>query len=380
MQLRGRIRSSITRWMTAAALMMLLFVSCQRRPLEIYYRPTCRVTLDVDWSDFPEVPTGMSAYFYRDGNPVPIIIPTADIYSTEVNLPEGHYNCFVINQTEEEFYSFDFMDMNEFGEAKAVLASTKSRWFKASSTRADIDPSAVAIAPENLGIGLVGEFEITQEMIEIYQADYADWVTKTKSKTTKAEISKRALDATSVHLHATMHNVVCELNVRVHIKNIQYLYSARASMDGLATGVFLHNGVTTEDQTVQLLESDIWTMHVNENDPTSGYIEAKIRTLGLPGQVNTDLTLRDPSANLFTLNCLLVDHTTARSFDFEVGNKFDLEVGVHGLNLALNLSVGTEMEPEITLPEVEPVEGGSTGGFDVNVDEWGQGETVDIPM
>ena len=379
MQLSGRIHSTIFRWMTTAALLVLLLAGCQRRPLEMYYRPTCRVTLEVDWSDFPEVPTGMSAYFYREGNPTPTIIPTADIYSTEVNLPEGHYRCFVINQTEEEFYSFDFMDMNEFGEAKAVLAYTKSRWFKANSTRADIDPSAVAIAPENLGIGLVGEFDITAEMVENYQADYADWVTKTKTKT-KSEISKSSLDATSVHLHATVHNVVCELNVQVHIKNIQYLYSARASMDGLATGVFLHNGVTTEDQTVQLLESDIWTMHVDENDPTSGYIEAKIRTLGLPGQVNTDFSLRDPSANLFTLNCLLVDRTTARTFDFEVGNKFNLEMGIHGLNLALNLSVGTDVEPEITLPEVEPAEGGSAGGFDASVSEWEEGADVEIPM
>lgn len=375
MKLSGRIRSTIVRWMTAAALLVLLPAGCQRRPLEIYYHPTCRVTLDVDWSDFPEVPTGMSAYFFRDGDAVPTIIPTADIYSTEVNLPEGHYRCFVINQTEEEFYSFDFTEMNQFGEAKAVLATTKSRWFK--STRAGVDPSAVAIAPENLGIGLVGEFEITAEMVENYQADYADWATKTK---TKSEVSKSFLDASSVHLHAIVHNVVCELNVRVHIQNIQYLYSARASMDGLATGVFLHNGVTTESKTVQLLESDIWTMHTNNNDPSSGYIEAKIRTLGLPGKISSNLSLRDPAANIFSLNCLLVDNSTVRTFDFEVGNKFDLEMGIHGLNLVLNLSVGTEMEPEITLPEVEPAGGGSTGGFDVNVDDWDQGETVDIPM
>lgn len=375
----GRIFSAIVRWMTAAALGVLLLAGCTRRPLEIYYRPNCRVTLDVDWSDFPEVPSGMSAYFFRDGDDRPIIIPTADIYSTEVNLPAGHYRCFVMNQTEEEFYSFDFMDMNQFGTAKAILATTKSRWFKSADTRAGIDPSAVAIAPENLGIGLVDEFDITEEMIESYQAEYANWVTKTKNNSQDPH-SKSILDAASVKLFAKVHNVVCEMNVRVHIKGIQNLYSVRASMDGMASGVLLNSGLTTDGKTVQLLESDIWKLHLDDNDATLGYVESKIRTLGIPGAFSGDFSLRDPSLNKFRLNCLLVDGMTVRDFDFQVGNQFDLEMGIHGINLVLNLTVGTEMIPEVTLPDVEPVNGVGSGGFDVNVSEWDQGETVDIPM
>lgn len=377
-------------WFILISALALILASCERRPLEYYYRPTCRVILNVDWSNFPEIPTGMSAYFFRDGDNYPIVATTSEIYSTEVDLPVGHFRCFVMNQTPEEFWTYSFMNMNDFSTAEATLTMTKSGWYKSKVSRAGIDPAAVAVAPEDLGIALIDEFEITEEMVDDYQALYADWKTKTKAAQTKGSASddstkdaaakaKVALDGATYHIYGIAYNVVCELNVKVHIQNIYNLYSARASMDGLADGFLISADRASDNETVQLMDSDVWSKHIDDIDPTKGYVEGRVRTLGLPGSISGNLALRDPNANIFNFSCQLVDRTTTRDFEFKVGNKFNIEMGVHGINLVLDLELGTWEDPDVVLPDVPPA-GGDGGGFDVNVDEWEQGETVEIPM
>ena len=384
-------------WWIVLICVLAALCGCERRPMDYYYNPTCKVVLNVDWTNFPEVPTGMSAYFYKDGGDAPIILLSDKITSMEVNLPAGHYHAYVINQTPEEFGTILFSGMSDYLTAKGVLAQTKSRWYKSkasSDASKAVDPSAVSVQPENLAVAVIDEFDITEDMVEKYQKQYADWKTKTKqvaanaaraahTKATPEEEaaaeSKNILDGLTLYLNTIAYNMVSELNVRVHIQNIYNLYSARASMNGLAEGVVLYAGRPTDDAAVQLMESNLWKKTVDVTDPTKGYIESSIMTFGLPGGPTGDLSLRDATLNAFGLSCLLVDQTTIVDVDYNVGNRFTLQMGVHGLKLVLNLEVGTNLDPAVTLPDVSPA-GGASGGFDATVDDWELGETVEISM
>ena len=371
-------------------LLLAALCGCKRRPLEYYYRPVCRVVLTVDWSHFPEVPTGMTAFFYRDGDDYPIVHTTAEIPSSEVDLPVGHYRGFVINQSPEEFGTFGFLRMGDYTQARASLLQTRARWYrmKSGETRDGVDESMVSYAPENLGVAPLEEFDITPEMVEEYQAQYAEWKTKTKARAnakTKADPSdpaaeaKERLDELTYYIETVGYNVVSELYVRVYIQGIYNLYSARASQSGLANDYIFSLGRTGEDTAVELLESGTWFRTVYEPDPTRGYIESKITTLGLPGGVVDQIAGRDPALNLFGLSCLLVDRTTQIDADFNVGNKFTVEEGVNGYKLLFRLVLGSWEEPAVILPDVPPY-GGDDGGFDATVGDWEEGETIEIPM
>ena len=376
----------------AVILMLAAALGCQRRPLDYYYRPTCRVILKVDWSNFPETPSGMTAYFYRDGDDAPTVFTTADVHYAELELKAGHYKGFVINQSPDEFWTFGFNRMNSWNEANASLAMTRTKWYQSKTTSRDgVDENAVALAPENLGVAQLEEFDITDEMVERYQAQYADWRTKTKAYDTKVKANastksleddmnnaRAMLDELTVVISTVAYNVISELRVRVYVDGIYNLYSARASMTGLASDYIFSRSRNGDESTVQLLESETWRKTVSDTDPTRGYIESKITTLGLPG-ITGPISYRDPDLNIFGLSCLLVDLSTQKDNDFPVGNRFTVENGVSGLKLVLNLNLGTLDEPAIALPDVPPY-GGTGSGFDATVDDWEEGETVEIPM
>lgn len=371
-------------------LLLAALCGCKRRPLEYYYRPVCRVVLTVDWSPFPEVPTGMTAFFYRDGDDAPIIHTTAEIPSTEVDLPAGHYRGFVINQSPSEFGTLGFLRMNDYYQSRASLLQTRAKWYRMKSeTRDGVDDNMVSYAPENLGVAALPEFDITPEMVEEYQAVYAEWKTKTKARAsanthTKADSDpvievKERLDALTYYIKTIGYNVISELRVRVYIQGIYNLYSARASQDGLANDYLFSTDRTGDELAVELLESGTWKRTVYDADPTRGYIESSITTFGLPGGVVDQIASRDPSLNLFGLSCLLVDRTTQIDADFHVGNMFTIEEGVNGYRRILNLVLGTMAEPAVTLPDVPPY-GEDDSGFDAVVSDWEEGETIEIPM
>lgn len=372
------------------ALFVLLAIaaSCERRPLEYYYNPTCKVVLTVDWTHLLRQPTGMTAYFYRDGYDTPISMTTADIGATEINLPEGHYRCFVMNQSPNEFWTLGFNNMDSFTTARADIVEDGSKWFvrkRDTGTRAT-DPTAVGRQPEDLAIAVTAEFDITEDMVERYQEQYAEWKTKTREASARSDSradleiqeAKNKLDGLTYYINTTAYNTVSELKVRVYVDGIYNLYSARASMDGLALGYMLYEGYPSTEEIVQLMET--WTKHVDDADPTKGYIESSIRTFGLPGKLIGDLAMRSADLNLFSLECLLVDLTTRKDQDYNVGNKFTLQLGIEGLKLALELELGTSTAPAVVLPDVPPAGGSSGGGFDATVSEWQTGDTVEIPM
>jgi len=160
-------------------------------------------------------------------------------------------------------------------------------------------------------------------------------------------------------------NIIHTLHVKIHVRGIHNLRSARASLDGLAEGYRFSTGKTTTSTITQLVEG--WQLTVDETDPTRGYLMAKITCFGLPSNHGGT-----SGENELILSLLLVDNKTILDFPFSVGDKFEW---VDRDNLELKL----ELTLDDVLPDVAP-EGGSGGGFDAVVEDWGEEKNVDINL
>lgn len=354
-------------------MLMLLFAGCDRRPLELYYSPEAQVLVKCDWSNFPEVPTGMTMYFFRDGDSQPKAITTSEVYESKVSLKAGHYRMFLINQSPNEFGSLAFTGMDTYPTTESYLTAITSKWY----TKTE---SIIGHDPENLGVAIADEFDITPELVEQYQAILAKYKQNIYSNTdngTTSEDYQAELDKLTKEIDVVAYNVVSELNIKIYINNINSLRSVRASLTGMAGGYLLTKSATTDDTAIQLMES--WAAKINANDAVKGYIETSITTLGLPGGILTTEG-RDATLNKLSLSLLLADNTTIKTYEFNEGNDIKIERGAHGIKLELNIVLGTESDPVIVLPDVdpEPSGGNSGGGFSAKVDDWG--EQIDVPI
>lgn len=355
--------------------------SCERRDLEIYYTPVCKVIVNVDWRDFLEVPTGMTMYFFRENNEAPITITTSSVYSAEVNLPVGKYKMYLINQSVGEFGTIGFDDMNKYDSAKTFLEVANNSWYTPTKSE------QVVVNPENIGVAIAEPFEITQSMVDDYQKKYEVWKTKvlayenasgTKSGDSGAgeitELSKFESElASSVYVIDTKaQNVISQLNVRIYAKNADVLRTVRSSVSGMASTFELTKFTTDKGIATQLLES--WTLQMDNLGTRVGHVEATITTFGLPEGV--DITAgRDSTLNV---SCLLVDNKTVADYIFDVGDKIKVKQGKRGYRRYYELVIGTKEKPAISLPDVKPPPGG--GGFKATVQDWEDTIEADISI
>ena len=111
------------------------------------------------------------------------------------------------------------------------------------------------------------------------------------------------------------------------MKNVYNLKSARAALQGMAEGYLLGKGTVNNRKITHLIEQ--WSLTTDENDPTLGFITAKILCFGLPGNHTAQ-----PSDNKFTLSLLLVDNKTQLDIPLEVGHLFE-KSGEGNLELSL---------------------------------------------
>jgi hypothetical protein len=108
-----------------------------------------------------------------------------------------------------------------------------------------------------------------------------------------------------------------------------------------------------------------------------GAIKVSLSTFGLPAGHNGM-----PEDNNLYIRLLLVDNATILERNFPIGDLLADLNEYDGTQLDKN---GTPIWPEVhvywpePLPEVEAVGSGS-GGFDVNVDDWGEDITTILPL
>ncbi len=332
-----------------------LFASCEHKDLCYKHPHTAKVRVDVDWSKFNsyEKPTGMTVMLYPQYSGERAISHLTNTTTHAiVNLPADRYDILVFNQSTSEFGSVSFRGLDKQETAEVLASEHKSRWYKVRS-----EQEKVVVEPEWLGVGNFKNAEVTQAMID-EEVEH----TMNGNATTK---SRETVIATVVP-----ENIIHTLKVKVHIKGIYNLRSARASINSMAEGYRLVANKPTKSKATYLMEE--WRLTRNEADPTTGYIETSITCFGLP-----DGHQAMAEENLLSLSVLLQDNKTMMEFPFQVGNMFTKSTGAD--NQENQLVLYLEIDDNITLPDVEP-EGGTSGGFDAEVEDWGDEEEYEIEI
>ena len=343
------------------SLVIAMAGSCEHKELCYYHPHTAPVRVNVDWSLFTmEEPTGMTAYAY------PLNDDSIDYYKfvshnidyITLDLEAGSFNTLVFNQSESEYGTFEFANLHSYDEAQVRVVQVKSNWYASK-----VPETKVGSEPEWLGVGCAENIEVTEAMVkaaeEEFLASHKDIITRS--------------DTRSVNVVATVTpiSLIKQIEFIVHCEGIYNIRSVRASIDGMAEGCFLSTGDNTSAQVAHAI--DTWKVVEKPNDLTRGYVTSTLSTFGIPaGHSST------PEENTFSIHFLLVDNETIIDVDFNVGDILSQFKELDGSDGEIQKVIVELTLPE-RLPDVKPV-GGSGGGFDIGVDNWGDEITTVIPI
>lgn len=290
------------------------------------------VRINVDWHLFDkEVPTGMTVMVFPWSGGAPHTVLTNEITHADFSLEPGKYRVLVFNQSTTEFGTLDFLGMDSYETARAVVQHATSRWYSRG------DDELIGVEPEWLASDKLDEFDVSDDFSEVT---------------------------------LTPKNVLSQIQVSVKVPGIKNLRYVRGSLTGISEGFLLGQGKPLLSKVTYLLES--WTKSVDENGATLGTLRASVKCFGLPETVSPDA-----ENNQLSLSALLIDNKTQIDHQFAVGDKFQKDDNSSELGYTVTLHVDVKV-PE-PLPEVKPSEG-SSGGFDVTIQDWGKPEDIDMEL
>lgn len=290
------------------------------------------VRVNVDWHLFDkEVPTGMTVMVFPWSGGAPQTVLTNEITHADFSLEPGKYRVLVFNQSTTEFGTLDFLGMDSYETARAVVQHTTSRWYSRG------DDELIGVEPEWLASDKLDEFDVSDDFSEVT---------------------------------LTPKNVLSQIQVSVKVPGIKNLRYVRGSLTGISEGFLLGQGKPLKSKVTYLLES--WTKTIDVNDATLGTLKTSVKCFGLP-----ETTQPDADNNKLSLSALLIDNKTQIDHQFAVGDKFQKDDNSSELGYTVTLHVDVKV-PE-PLPEVKPSEG-SSGGFDVTIQDWGKPEDIDIEL
>ena len=315
-------------------LLTILFASCIYDDYSDCPQESDRkmVRINVDWHLFDkEVPTGMTVMVFPWSGGAPHTVLTNEITHADFSLEPGKYRVLVFNQSTTEFGTLDFLGMDSYETARAVVQHATSRWYSRG------DDELIGVEPEWLASDKLDEFDVSDDFSEVT---------------------------------LTPKNVLSQIQVSVKVPGIKNLRYVRGSLTGISEGFLLGQGKPLLSKVTYLLES--WTKSVDENGATLGTLRASVKCFGLPETVSPDA-----ENNQLSLSALLIDNKTQVDHQFAVGDKFKKDENSSELGYTVSLHVDVQMPQP--LPEVKPSEG-SSGGFDVTIQDWGKPEDIDMEL
>lgn len=363
---------------------ILFAVSCDKdidfgfKDLCFYHPHTAPVKVNVDWSFFRhlERPTGMSVYVWSQNNPNKnTTFLTHSLSSIKLNLEAGKYDAFVYNQSELEFSTIEFHNLDDFNKAEARVIQVKSNWL---STKQPI--TKVGAEPEWLAIDCIRDVEVTDEMVAKAEAEYLATLPEANKQLQQQKSTRETTKTENEVGPLVPKSIIKNLDIYVHLENLPFLRSALGAIGDMAEGCYISTGLPTERHVTHTVGT--WGLVYDQTpsggvDLMKGAIKVSLSTFGLPAGHQGK-----PEDNNLYIRLLLVDNETILERDFPVGDIIS-DLNKHdGTLLDEN---GQPIWPEIhvywpePLPEVEPV-GGGGGAFDVGVSEWGDEIVTILPM
>ena len=191
--------------LTLASAIMIAFSSCDHKVLCEMHPHAAPMKINVDWNDFLEyeIPTGMTVIVYPQDENAPVITKSNEISHVLVNLPVGHYNAIVFNQSETEFGSLQFNNLNNYQQAEVISVEAPTKWY---STK-DNDEKIVH-EPDWFGTDKYENAEVTAQMIEQITNEFTESLATSRSLKSGIEL-----------MDLKAQNIIHTVNITVNIKN-----------------------------------------------------------------------------------------------------------------------------------------------------------------
>lgn len=350
----------------AALFLAIGLTACQYDDFCYTHPHGARLNINTDWTAFEKYakPTGMSVMIYPTAScegSEQQTVRSNELTHVETTLLPGDYNVLTFNQSPSEYGSLVFENMDDYEKATVYAAETTSSWY---TTRANNEP--LVQEPEWIGADASGIHTVTKEMAE-QTGGYADANTK---------------DGYPRLLLCSMQseNLVQTIHVTIHLKGVNNYRAARASLTGLAKGCRLATGERVTETATQLLED--WTLAQDPDNPVNGTISTTIHSFGLP-KATTEVSEQSESsdsllasANMLQVTLLLVDEKSSIEHSFAVGDL--LQDSNRGIEETMELDIDLVIDE--SLPDVKPADSDGNGGFNVDVNPWGQEEHHELDV
>lgn len=285
--------------------------------------PTWKESFGMEYDDLrPATPTGLRVQVYNaDG--------TSNINNIE---PEGETiymspgeHSVLIYSNDTEYIEFNGLDL--YASAKATTR-TRTRSSYLGSPYTEEESEETTVAPPDMLYG-----------------SYIDSLTVERTTDTPV-------------LRVTMYPLVYTYLVRYEFSSgLKYVSLARGAMAGMAGSVWLNSGRTSDEAVTILHDCTLESFGV----------QALVKSFGVPDYPNPHYQTRADRKYALNLEVRLRNGKT-KSFDFDVTGQVTAQpqggvIVVRGI-------------------EISDEEGKQTGGsgFDVNVDDWGEYEDIDIKL
>ena len=234
-------------------LLVLLPTSCERRDLWVFQDGYKQVTLNIDWRNYHRDgeqnsqavnPDGMTLWFYPADEQPAYTVTTSQVTSYETYLGAGDYRALVIDYSPKEYGKQEFVGMDYASSAKvqslpAAYQPTNEN-FELYGPQCYARPLprveenglyTVLYQPEPIGSDTLS--------MRIKTGAYNNYIPYEEHDDYQSTLVKQ-------YFHMSPLLVPWRLRLRIPITGIYYLYDVSATMAGLADGVFLAKGVTSD--------------------------------------------------------------------------------------------------------------------------------------
>ena len=347
-------------------LLLLLLVSCERRPLEEASYDKALIPISIDWvtkshldpdSDRENLYRASVWFYSKDG---PVFNGSSykefrfnDPKGGTVELPVGHYSVLIFNNAIDEFSSnVGFRGTDSF--------STFEYYLKPADATMDMTTNPV-LEPDILAVWRVFEYEVTPGMVKVSRSMTSP-ITDEDRKQAEADL-KKLLNLQPERLTKTLH-------AQAYVRFLKSSGKpASATLTGMAHSVNLSTGEITST-TPSSFSFEMNNRQYDADHPKHGRIEAYVETLGmLPDASSTyRMTLR------FTLSGQYEGSVTYPSpssppFSFDVTKQLRTQPAPDA-DYCIHLGSDSGIE----LPELTP------GGFDPDIDDWGDEDNTVVPL
>ena len=309
------------------ALLVLVMSACAHKELCIEHPHWVPVRVDAKWGNFSELPVNMTVVFFpKDGSEVRMVHNNNHLTAT-VKLPVNTYDVVVFNELMSDFGSIGFRNMHSYATAEAYVTDVVQ--YKMMQMSVD---TKLMNDPERLGVALIKDFQVTEEMLETYRYQL-----------------KNGLEIEENAMAVTPEDKVYLVEIKLNAKGVQYVHSMESSLSGLAGGYMFAQNTPSTERVTHLLRN--WhKVLTSDSEEGEGYLSGTCWTFGLP----SDHT-KEPGENVLKMSVLLVDFLTLMEFEFEIGHLISDMFEEDGGALQIELDEG------IVFPEVHPEENVDNG-------------------